>query len=66
VSFSDGIHMCMGRNLARLELQIFLPRILAALPDLEPVGEPVWAEDNVMNGFAAFPVRFTSPAPASR
>jgi cytochrome P450 len=66
VSFSDGIHMCLGRNLARLELQIFLPRILAALPDLEPVGEPVWAEDNVMNGFAEFPVRFTNPAPASR
>ncbi len=32
VSFSDGIHMCLGRNLARLELQVFLPRILAPSP----------------------------------
>lgn len=61
VSFSDGIHMCLGRNLARLELQVFLPGILAALPDLEAVGDPVWAQDNVMNGFAQFPVRFSSP-----
>lgn len=62
VAFSEGIHMCLGRNLARLELQVFLPRILHALPDLEAVGEPVWAEDNVMNGFAEFPVRFSSPS----
>ncbi|MGO4689654.1 cytochrome P450 [Glaciibacter sp. 2TAF33] len=66
VSFSDGIHMCLGRNLARLELQVFLPRILAALPDLEAIGEPVWAEDNVMNGFAEFPVRFSRPTRVAR
>ncbi|CAN5463626.1 cytochrome P450 [soil metagenome] len=33
LGFAFGLHSCLGMNLARLEAQVFLERLLAALPD---------------------------------
>jgi cytochrome P450 len=42
LAFGIGPHYCLGANLARLEIQIVIGRLLERLPDLRPVqGEAV-------------------------
>jgi len=61
LGFGDGVHMCLGRSLARLELSIFYRKVLSAFADLELVdkGEPKWIADRTAIGFTELPVRFT-------
>ncbi|MFH5824603.1 cytochrome P450 [Georgenia sp. AZ-5] len=56
LSFGEGIHKCLGRNLIRLEMARFFPKFLAAFPKLSLAGEPVWNVDFHGNGFKRLPV----------
>lgn len=61
LSLGLGVHLCLGRAMARLELETLVPRVLATLPDLHPTieGEPAWIADTSVTGFTALPVAFT-------
>lgn len=63
-----GPHLCLGRALARMELELLIPRIFAALPDLRPAidGEPAWIADTSVTGFTTLPVAFTPSGPRAR
>lgn len=56
-----GIHLCLGRALARLELATLVPKVLRTFPDLERIetGELDWIADTSVTGFTRLPVRFT-------
>lgn len=41
LGFGFGRHSCMGINLARLETEIFINKMLDAIPDFQLVAEPV-------------------------
>jgi cytochrome P450 len=39
-----GVHLCLGRNLTRVELQIAIPAPPRRLPDLRPAVDPAGLE----------------------
>jgi pimeloyl-[acyl-carrier protein] synthase len=59
LSFSTGIHHCLGAALARLEAELAIPAILRELQDLELDGRPTWRETFVLRGFTELPIRWS-------
>lgn len=57
LGFGHGIHFCLGAALARLELRIALPRLLARFPGLAMEGEVRWKPDISDRSAATIPVR---------
>jgi cytochrome P450 len=61
VAFGAGIHFCVGAPLARLEAQIAVPALLAALPDLALGSAQLdWLDSLVFRGVRSLPVTFRS------
>lgn len=65
LTFGSGVHGCLGRHMARLELSVLIPRLLTAFPDMQPVdsGEPDWIADQTVTGFRTMEVEYTPIAP---
>ncbi|TQM01635.1 cytochrome P450 [Pseudonocardia kunmingensis] len=57
VSFGLGVHVCVGRPLARLETRIVFPRLAARFPGLQRAGDPVWNDNVRFRGLRSLPVR---------
>ena len=59
LAFGDGIHYCLGHQLARMEAEIAFTRLLTEFPEMAlavPAEELVWRETPVVRGLAALPV----------
>ncbi|HEU5265631.1 MAG TPA: cytochrome P450 [Jatrophihabitans sp.] len=60
MTFGKGSpHMCLGNNLARLEVKLMFEELLPRLKDIELAGEVRRVRSNFVNGIKAFPVRVT-------
>ena len=57
VAFGAGIHVCIGRPLARLEASIALPKILKRFRRIERTGNPVFNHNARFRGLASLPLR---------
>jgi cytochrome P450 len=51
--------LCIGLQLARLELKIFFEEALKRLPQMELVGVPTRLRSNFLHGFISVPVSFS-------
>jgi cytochrome P450 len=60
-SFGFGIHRCVGANLARVELQVMLTRVLARIPDflVDTDRARRYHTAGVQNGWITVPATFT-------
>ena len=57
LSFSHGIHFCLGAQLARLEGQIAIRAFLERYPDVKLGGSPpVWGTNPILRGLRSLPV----------
>jgi cytochrome P450 len=64
LSFSAGVHYCLGASLARLEATVGLRLLYQRFPDLRVAGAPVRRETRVLRGYAALPVTTRAEVPA--
>jgi cholest-4-en-3-one 26-monooxygenase len=66
IAFGFGPHVCMGSNLARLEIRTMLDRLLTRLPDLQladDTAEPPSRAANFVSGYESMPVTFSPSRP---
>ena len=57
LSFGFGIHRCVGKSLAEMQLKILWEEILQRFPTIEVVGEPTRVYSSFVHGIADLPVR---------
>ncbi|MGF6885342.1 cytochrome P450 [Nocardia sp. GAS34] len=59
LTFGFGEHVCLGQNLAKLELEVMLGTLFARFPGLRlavPAGELPWRTESIVRGYRALPV----------
>ncbi len=59
VSFGIGQHLCLGANLARMQLKSILREVFTRLPDIDISGPVVRRRTNLVSAFNSMPVSFT-------
>lgn len=60
MTFGKGSpHLCLGNNLARMEIRIVFEELLPRLSSIELNGAPKRIRSNFVNGMKAFPVKVT-------
>ena len=60
LSFGFGIHRCVGKNLAEMQLKILWEEILDRLPRIDVVGEPKRVFSSFVHGISELPVRISA------
>ena len=60
VGFGYGAHMCLGMQLARLEIQIFFEELLPRVREIDLDGTPERASSYFVGGPNYVPIRFTA------
>ena len=60
LSFGFGIHRCVGKSLAEMQLKILWEEILQRFSKIEVVGEPKRVYSSFVHGFTELPVRIAA------
>ncbi len=60
IGFGNGAHACAGQGLARLETTAVLAELLDRVDRIEPIGEPIWAVNNIIRRLEHAPVRLVA------
>jgi cytochrome P450 len=57
VGFGQGVHFCLGANLARLEMRVMFESLLERYEDFELTSPHEWVTNNRLFGLKRLPVR---------
>jgi cytochrome P450 len=60
LGFGYGTHNCVGQGVARLELRTLIHALLESVERIEFTGDPVIAENTLLNTYAEVPVRLVA------
>jgi len=58
LAFGYGPHLCLGRNLALLEIRHIIGTVLRRLDAIELAGPPEWTSSVMATGVKSLPIRF--------
>ncbi|MCX4803281.1 4-nitrotryptophan synthase [Streptomyces sp. NBC_01214] len=59
LSFGLGIHSCLGRQIANLQLKWFFVALFARFPGIRPAGEPIWNPNLEFRSLQSLPLRLS-------
>lgn len=62
LAFGQGVHYCLGANLARLETRTVLAELLTRFGTVRTAGAPEWTRSNRHTGLRTLPLVFGRPA----
>ncbi len=60
LGFGQGVHYCIGANLARLEMRVMFEALLARFAKFEITGPAAWTRENRLLGLKHLPMRLTA------
>lgn len=60
VAFGYGPHLCLGLNLARMELKALFKELLSRVDTIELAGDPAWIKATIVTGLKRLPIRYTT------
>jgi cytochrome P450 len=58
LAFGNGLHFCLGSQLARLEAALALEAIVTRFPGLRAAGAVEWGDNTVLRGPRSVPLAF--------
>ncbi len=58
LAFGYGPHVCLGKHLARMEIEVFFRRLLPRLRSIERTGSVQYTEGGFVSGIKKMPVRY--------
>jgi cytochrome P450 len=58
LAFGEGVHFCLGAQLARVEARIAIEEFLKRVPEYEITGAIEWSQASVLRGPVTLPARF--------
>ncbi|MBR1256363.1 cytochrome P450 [Bradyrhizobium sp. AUGA SZCCT0240] len=60
IAFGYGPHLCLGLNLARMELKALFKELLSRVDTIELAGDPAWIKATIVTGLKRLPIRYTT------
>jgi cytochrome P450 len=60
IAFGQGVHFCLGANLARMETQAALRALVTRFPDMRLTDQPLeWGDNLILRGLKKLPISLT-------
>jgi hypothetical protein len=59
MGFGDGLHVCIGQNIARMEGEVILATLAKRFKRIALNGEPARKVVNALHAFRSLPLRLT-------
>ena len=58
LAFGYGAHLCLGKHLAKMEMEILYKELFKRIEKIELNGEPSWVKASFVSGLKSLPVRY--------
>ena len=59
LAFGHGAHLCLGKYLAKIEMEIFYEELFKKINKIELNGEPQWVKASFVSGLKSLPIKYT-------
>ena len=59
LAFGHGAHLCLGKYLAKIEMEIFYEELFKKIDNIQLNGEPEWVKASFVSGLKSLPIRYT-------
>ena len=59
LAFGYGAHLCLGKYLAKIEMEIFYEELFKKIDNIQLNGEPEWVKASFVSGLKSLPIKYT-------
>ena len=59
LAFGHGAHLCLGKYLAKIEMEIFYEELFKKIDNIQLNGEPEWVKASFVSGLKSLPIKYS-------